>query len=147
MPPSLGSNFDPSVKNLWIWNKWRKILAKVVHNGQNDLYERQFSALGVHSQCWKLNNLSNQDKLNWYFFFSSNWLVFLLVTTIWQKNAQNNFSWRLLKVSDLKRRWQAKGSNRPWFLNANLILLTSPNWINCFFSIPSKIRVSFCQNC
>ena len=30
------------------------------HNGGNDSHKRQFSALGVRSQSWKLNNLSKK---------------------------------------------------------------------------------------
>ena len=37
------------------------------HNGQNDYYKRQFSALAAHSQSWKLDNLSKYDRL---IFFS-----------------------------------------------------------------------------
>ena len=32
---------------------------KLLHNGGNDSHKRQFLALGVCSQSWKLNNLSN----------------------------------------------------------------------------------------
>ena len=39
---SLGPGFDP-----------------IMHNGENDSQKRQFLALGVCSQSWKLNNLSN----------------------------------------------------------------------------------------
>ena len=31
----------------------------LAHNGRNDFYKRQFLALEVSSQSWKLNNLSN----------------------------------------------------------------------------------------
>ena len=30
------------------------------HNGENDSHKRQFLALGVRSQSWKLNNLSKK---------------------------------------------------------------------------------------
>ena len=38
-----------------------------VHNGENDSHKRQFLALGVRSQSWKLNNLSkkNSCQIDW----------------------------------------------------------------------------------
>ena len=33
---------------------------KEIHNGENDSHKRQFLALGVRSQSWKLNNLSKK---------------------------------------------------------------------------------------
>ena len=49
-----------------------------LHNGENDSHKRQFLALGVRSQSWKLNNLS--------IFFSCqiDW-CYKLLATIWQK--------------------------------------------------------------
>ena len=37
------------------------------HNGGNDSHKRQFLALGVRSQSWKLNNLSkkNSCQIDW----------------------------------------------------------------------------------
>ena len=46
---------------------------------------------------------------------------------------------------NIKTRWRTNRANWPWFYNANLILVTSSNWINCSFSRPSKVRMSFCQ--
>ena len=40
----------------------------LIHNGENDSHKRQFLALGICSQSWKLNNLSKKN-------FLSNWLV------------------------------------------------------------------------
>ena len=39
----------------------------LTHNGGNDSHKRQFLALGVRSQSWKLNNLSkkNSCQIDW----------------------------------------------------------------------------------
>ncbi len=37
-----------------------KVLLCTLHNGENDSHKRQFLALGVRSQSWKLNNLSKK---------------------------------------------------------------------------------------
>ena len=55
--------FGPSL----LLKRIEKIINKL-HNGGNDSHKRQFSALGVRSQSWKLDNLSKKK-------FLSNWLV------------------------------------------------------------------------
>ena len=51
--------------------------ARSLHNGENDSHKRQFLALGVCSQSWKLNNLSkkNSCQIDW---------CYKLLATIWQ---------------------------------------------------------------
>mgnify|MGYP006863512354 CR=1 FL=1 len=61
-------------------------------------------------------------------------LVKLTGVTSCLLKSSNNFSNVNCKVSNLKNK-----------IAANLILVTSPNWINCPFSRTS--RKSFCQNC
>ena len=50
----------------------------LMHNGKNDSQKRQFLALGVCSQSWKLNKLSkkNSCQIDW---------CYMLLATIWQK--------------------------------------------------------------
>ena len=50
----------------------------LVHNGENDSHKRQFLALGVCSQSWKLDNLSKKKscQIGW---------CYKLLATIWQK--------------------------------------------------------------
>ena len=40
---------------------------QLIHNGENDSHKRQFLALGVRSQSWKLNNLSKKKscQIDW----------------------------------------------------------------------------------
>ena len=49
-----------------------------LHNGGNDSHKRQFLALGVCSQSWKLNKLSKKIscQIDW---------CYMLLATIWQK--------------------------------------------------------------
>ena len=69
-----------------------------------------------------------------------------LLTVIWQNFfCSNDFSNVKCKISNLKIKIADKRDNWPWFHNANLILVTSSTWINCSFSRPSKVRMSFYQ--
>ena len=113
--------------------------SKELHNGGNGSHKRQFLALGVRSQSWKLNNLLKK--------IFSNWLV---LQAAYYNLTEKSFAQIISVTSNakfpiLKSRQQTNGANWPWFLNANLILVTSSNWINCSFSRPSKVRMSFCQ--
>ena len=72
----------------------------------------------------------------------TNWLVLQAAYYyLTEKKCSNNFSKVDCKVSNLKNRIAGKRGQ-----SANLILATLPKCINCPFSRPSKIRLSFCPN-
>ena len=64
----------------------------LLHNGGNDSHKRQFLALGVRSQSWKLNNLSKKK-------FLSNWLVLQAACY----NLTEIFFAQIISVSSIKR--------------------------------------------
>ena len=81
-----------------------------VHNGRKEFYKMPFLALGAPSQYWKLNNLSNYDRLNWFFCFLSNWLVLQAAyyNLTEKRFCSNNFSNVDCKISNLKNKIAGK---------------------------------------
>ena len=55
----MGTQRDPYgyIKNKKKSKSKRFTVREGFHNGENDSHKKQFLALGVHSQSWKLNNL------------------------------------------------------------------------------------------